>query len=558
MLSMIPSGSTQFLYHHPAAPQAVALVQPNHHHHQAAAAAAAEHAVHFRSASMPESVYIHRVQQRQQQQQQVSAAVGASQQPQYFKPVPAQAHQSVPRRPQAGSGLRRSATNVADFQRRLTALQPAGAGPRGAQVHPWGSQVDLGVARSRTNIMQMQLGPGGGGPTASGATGGPKRSQVTRASSFYHPSNPSSFSARTSSLTRPQKDLSKPLHVDCSIEYDLGAQPKIPKDSAPLLIIHPDYTKRKQQQQQLADRFHPYVGLPAGQPAQRTPQNASRPMAPAARTAPNNKVSRHQSFMVQSSSYHPTSALTHHVHPVNGRGSNNLMTSFAASDLNLHLSMPDISMDDEDDEELIRYHQIATMRQQRKAAAATTGKKQHVSRTSHHQPNQPVRRGVSMAARPTHHQQQLVPKARLNLEAKLNEVAVEESAHNYSFEFKELEGNDDVDQGFESFVSAHQAHHSRVQQGAGNPSSAAVAQKPVQIIHPVRHLALAGTSNTFCDSGLGTPSSLIGAGSDGLSGQQGGRSGSSNSSSSNSFIGNSLSKWKSSMSGKTSTSFLLD
>ena len=165
-----------------------------------------------------------------------------------------------------------------------------------------------------------------------------------------------------------------------------------------------------------------------------------------------------------------------------------------------------------------------------------------------------------MAARPTHHQQQLVPKARLNLEAKLNEVAVEESAHNYSFEFKELEGNDDVDQGFESFVSAHQAHHSRVQQGTGNPSSstaAAAAQKPVQIIHPVRHLALAGTSNTFCDSGLGTPSSLIGAGSDGLSGP-GGRSSSSNSSSSNSFIGNSLSKWKSSMSGKTSTSFLLD
>ena len=38
------------------------------------------------------------------------------------------------------------------------------------------------------------------------------------------------------------KDLfSTPLHVDCSVEYDLGNQPKIPKDSAPLLIIHPDY-----------------------------------------------------------------------------------------------------------------------------------------------------------------------------------------------------------------------------------------------------------------------------------------------------------------------------
>ena len=87
------------------------------------------------------------------------------------------------------------------------------------------------------------------------------------------------------------------------------------------------------------------------------------------------------------------------------------------------------------------------------------------------------------------------PKARLNLEAKLNEIELKEvsersadifkvtsvggkrqqpvigseertpsseaSAHNYSFEFKELDEEEngrsnDADQGFESFVSAHQ------------------------------------------------------------------------------------------------------
>jgi len=211
---------------------------------------------------------------------------------------------------------------------------------------------------------------------------------------------------------------------------------------------------------------------------------------------------------------------------------------------------------EEDDEELIRYHEIATMRQQRKTSQSA--KKPH---TGASKPNQPVRRGVSMAGslhplRQMQHQQGLHPrgaaalkgipgqaaihpKARLNLESKLNLVAATESAnhpappsnaspHNYSFEFKELADNE-ADQGFESFVSAHQAHH-------GN--SINNGQKPINI-HPVRHLA-AGTSNTFCDSGLGTPSSLIGGDASEPR---------SSSSSSSSFIGHSLSRWKSSVSG---------
>ena len=42
------------------------------------------------------------------------------------------------------------------------------------------------------------------------------------------------------------KNLTTPLHIDCSLEYDcgqddLGNHPEIPKNSTPLLIIHPDY-----------------------------------------------------------------------------------------------------------------------------------------------------------------------------------------------------------------------------------------------------------------------------------------------------------------------------
>ena len=39
------------------------------------------------------------------------------------------------------------------------------------------------------------------------------------------------------------KDLSSPLFVDCSIEYELPNAPKIPKNSAPILMIHPGYQK---------------------------------------------------------------------------------------------------------------------------------------------------------------------------------------------------------------------------------------------------------------------------------------------------------------------------
>lgn len=59
----------------------------------------------------------------------------------------------------------------------------------------------------------------------------------------------------SSSAEKPQqqqqkKDFSKPLFVDCSIEYELPNAPKIPKNSLPILMIHPGYLKKKAAQQQ--------------------------------------------------------------------------------------------------------------------------------------------------------------------------------------------------------------------------------------------------------------------------------------------------------------------
>ena len=42
------------------------------------------------------------------------------------------------------------------------------------------------------------------------------------------------------------KDFSKPLFVDCSIEYELPNAPKIPKNSQPILMVHPGYQKKLQ------------------------------------------------------------------------------------------------------------------------------------------------------------------------------------------------------------------------------------------------------------------------------------------------------------------------
>merc|ERR1719325_317130 len=61
-------------------------------------------------------------------------------------------------------------------------------------------------------------------------------------------SDASKSSGSPSAPGNPGKDFSKPLFVDCSIEYELPNAPKIPKNSLPILMIHPGYQEKKRQQ----------------------------------------------------------------------------------------------------------------------------------------------------------------------------------------------------------------------------------------------------------------------------------------------------------------------
>eukprot|EP00096_Caligus_rogercresseyi_P010014 TRINITY_DN351_c0_g1_i1.p1 TRINITY_DN351_c0_g1~~TRINITY_DN351_c0_g1_i1.p1 ORF type:complete len:380 (-),score=139.06 TRINITY_DN351_c0_g1_i1:1095-2234(-) len=55
----------------------------------------------------------------------------------------------------------------------------------------------------------------------------------------------SSSSQNPSSAALQAKDYSKPLFVDCSIEYELPNAPKIPQNSQPILMIHPAYKQKR-------------------------------------------------------------------------------------------------------------------------------------------------------------------------------------------------------------------------------------------------------------------------------------------------------------------------
>jgi len=89
-----------------------------------------------------------------------------------------------------------------------------------------------------------------------------QRSSSSRSLSSYIGSSTASSipGSSSSSLSKPKskssgrglmpppvgKDLSTPLFVDCSIEYELPNAPKIPKNSLPILMIHPGYKPKPQ------------------------------------------------------------------------------------------------------------------------------------------------------------------------------------------------------------------------------------------------------------------------------------------------------------------------
>jgi len=220
--------------------------------------------LHYRTQSLPESVYQHQMLHltHQHQQDQFHHAHlhhhqlgGASQ------------HQSshIKKR----NALRRSQTSVCDLlQSGLSHHRaPLTAGLYEQFLPPpnfnaIGLPVQSRVARSRTQSFYV---PGsnshhyrsGMSRLNGGLVGGGSHLDIhnhnsspysypacdqSSASSWYHhrsvPNIPASYPAQSN------KSVTTPLFVDCSVEYDLGEQPVIPADSEPLLSIHPDYINK--------------------------------------------------------------------------------------------------------------------------------------------------------------------------------------------------------------------------------------------------------------------------------------------------------------------------
>jgi hypothetical protein len=76
----------------------------------------------------------------------------------------------------------------------------------------------------------------------------PSRQQPTSSSTIASSIEVGQIKPRGLVAPPPGKDFSKPLFVDCSIEYELPNAPKIPKNSLPILMIHPGYQEKKRQQ----------------------------------------------------------------------------------------------------------------------------------------------------------------------------------------------------------------------------------------------------------------------------------------------------------------------
>ena len=269
--------------------------------------AAAAAALHLRSQSVPEAVYL------EQQQQQIGLPLVLQQRTSPTKqlrvmhyglhgghlhppppPPPPAAHQG-------NGGLRRSHTNATEFaasrrrfqsgaaklgvsyliqqqqQRQFGSSQHLNAAPelssffpppppmplpghlagfqpdpeqqpRSYIHHSQQQQQPRNLSRSRSNVASLRPNPLPPPPPQQQ----PQPFQHSRnplytrsTSHLFRPQDlefPASFSATSRGCSSLQMLLlQQPLHVDCSIEYDLGKQPLIPAGSEPLLIVDPAY-----------------------------------------------------------------------------------------------------------------------------------------------------------------------------------------------------------------------------------------------------------------------------------------------------------------------------
>jgi len=82
---------------------------------------------------------------------------------------------------------------------------------------------------------------------------------------YEHPQGP------VAGAKKSPKNLCSPLHIDCSIEYDLRSHGQLPENSGRLLIIHPAYQTQFQKQQESVNCLN-YLPEPRSNPNALTQQ----------------------------------------------------------------------------------------------------------------------------------------------------------------------------------------------------------------------------------------------------------------------------------------------
>ena len=192
---------------------------------------------HYRTQSLPESVYTHQM-------------LHLTQQPDYhhghghlhYPQLSSHHHAASHLKKRTGAALRRSQTSVCDLlQGGLSHHRaPLTAGLYEQFLPPpnfnaIGLPVNNRVGRNRTQSFYYRSSVSSVSPYSYPV--------CDQSPAWYHRSVPNIASSYPSLATsaNPGKSVTSPLFVDCSVEYDLGEQPVIPADSEPLLSIHPDY-----------------------------------------------------------------------------------------------------------------------------------------------------------------------------------------------------------------------------------------------------------------------------------------------------------------------------
>ena len=117
--------------------------------------------------------------------------------------------------------------------------------PRSYIPHSQQHQQPRNLSRSRSNVASLRPNPLPPPPPPQQPFQHSRNPLYTRSTSQLFRQDlefPASFSATSRGCSSLQMLLlQQPLHVDCSIEYDLGKQPLIPAGSEPLLIVDPAY-----------------------------------------------------------------------------------------------------------------------------------------------------------------------------------------------------------------------------------------------------------------------------------------------------------------------------